>query len=184
MKAIVIAMSLATMMAMTSCTDNSVAQEKKAYDAQARQERAMVTEAIQTQSPDFQQVELIGDKVVYTHIYDGIIDITTYTYDGDTCTAAERVYIYPTQMSALRHFRRAMEYIQLYNDIKLINNEVRCSLKAEQHELETKGLTKEQLKTKFENQIKAARADFDKVKNDCKKDCKNDCQKDCKKACK
>ena len=57
-------------------------------------------------------------------------------------------------------------------DIGLVfKNEVRYNLKEQQHELETKGLTKEQLKTKFEDQIKAARADFDKGKKDCK-DCK------------
>jgi hypothetical protein len=83
----------------------------------------------------------------------------------------ERVYVFPNQKSALRHYRRAIEQAQLYDDIQLIRNEVRYNLKEAQHELETKGLTKEQLKNKFEDQIKAARADFDKSKKDCK-DCK------------
>ena len=40
-----------------------------------------------------------------------------------------------------------MEQADLYDDIKLFNNEVRYDLKEAQHKLETKGLTKEQLKS-------------------------------------
>ena len=157
-------------MAMTSCMNNNpVAKEKKAFDRNVNMEKTVLSEAISERTPDFQQVELVGNSVVYTHIFDGILDVKTYTYDGDTCTAAERVYVFPDQMSALIHYRRAIEQAQLYDDIKLLGNEVKYSLKKQQHELETKGLTKEQLKTKFEDQIKAARADFSKKDKDCKK---------------
>ena len=172
----IVTLSVAAMMAMTSCMNSPASEEKKAIDAQARQERHAVTAAIRDQASDFQQVEIIGNTVVYTHIFDGILDIKTYTYENDICVEAERVYVFPNQMSALRHFRRAIEQVQLYDDIKLMKNEVKYNLKKEQVELETKGLTKEQLKTKFEDQIKAARADFDKGDKKC-------CKKDCKKGC-
>ena len=175
MKSIFVTVSLAAMMALTACVNNPVAQEKKAVDAQAKQDREAVTAAIRNQADDFQQVEIIGNTVVYTHIFDGILDIKSYTYNGDTCVEAERVYVFPDQMSALRHYRRAIEKAQLYDDIQLLKNEVRYNLKEQQYALETKGLTKEQLKTKFENQIKEARADFKVVDNECyKKDCKSD----------
>ena len=67
-------------------------------------------------------------------------------------------------MSALRHYRRAVEHAQLYDNIQLMKNEVKYDLKAEQHELETKGLTKEQLKAKFDKQIADAKADIDRDK--------------------
>lgn len=172
MKGMIVTLSLAAVLALTSCMNNNPAvQEKKALDSQAKQERRVVTEAIRHHSPDFQQVEIVGNTVMYTHIFDGILDVKTYTYNGDQCVEAERVYVFPDQMSALRHYRRAIEQAQLYDDIQLLKNEVRYNLKEQQHELETKGLTKEQLKTKFEEQIKAVRADFDKCKKDCK-DCK------------
>ena len=101
-------------------------------------------------------------------------------------------------MSALRHYRRAVERAELYDDIQLWKNEVKYNLKDEQHKLETKGLTKEQLKAKFDKQIEDAKADMkahnEKFKADMKhygddvememgccdksKDCKG---KDCKK---
>jgi hypothetical protein len=65
-------------------------------------------------------------------------------------------------MSALRHYRRAVEQADLYDDIQLFNNEVKYKLKDAQHELETKGLTKEQLKAKFDKQIDDAKADLKK----------------------
>ena len=116
-----------------------------------------------------------------THIFDGILDIKSYTYDNDTCVESERVYVFPDQLSALRHYRRAIEHAQLYDDIQLLKNEVRYNLKEQQYALETKGLTKEQLKTKFEDQIKAARAEFKKVDNEC---CRNDGKADGKPCCK
>ena len=168
MKGMILTLSIAAALALTSCANNNPAhQEKKALDSRARQEKQMVSEAICDRSSDFQQVEIVGNAVVYTHIFDGIIDVKTYTYYGDQCVEAERVYVFPDQMSALRHYRRAIEQAQLYDDIQLVKNEVRYNLKEAQHELETKGLTKEQLKTKFEDQIKAARADFEKGKKDC-----------------
>ena len=65
-------------------------------------------------------------------------------------------------------------FVDLLNRfIQLLKNEVRYNLKEQQYALETRGLTKEQLKNKFENQIKAARAEFKTVdKECCKKDCK------------
>ena len=61
-------------------------------------------------------------------------------------------------MMALRHYRNAVEKAELYDNIELFNNQVRYDLKKQQHELETKGLTKEQLKAKFDEQIKKAKA--------------------------
>ena len=92
-------------------------------------------------------------------IYDGIIDVKAYTFDGDVCVEVERVYTFPTQMSALRHYRRAVERAELYNDIQLHKNQIKYDLKDEQHKLETKGMTKEQLKAKFEKQIADCKAD-------------------------
>ena len=181
MKSIIVTLSLAAMMALTACVNNPVAQEKKAVDAQAKQEKEAVTAAIRNQADDFQQVEIIGNTVVYTHIFDGILDIKSYTYDNDTCVESERVYVFPDQLSALRHYRRAIEHAQLYDDIQLLKNEVRYNLKEQQYALETKGLTKEQLKTKFEDQIKAERAEFKKVDNEC---CRNDGKADGKPCCK
>ena len=77
-------------------------------------------------------------------------------------------------MSALRHYRRAVERAELYDNIQLFNNEVRYDLKDAQHKLETKGLTKEQLKAKFDKQIADAKADMkahnEKMKADIKRD--------------
>ena len=139
-----------------------------------KQEREFLREAVRHHSPDVQQVDIIGNTVVYTHIFDGIIDVKTYTYDGDVCVEAERVYTFPSQMSALRHYRRAVEQADLYADIKMFNNEVRYKLKEDQHKHETKGLTKEQLKAKFDKQISDAKADMkarnEKMKADMKRD--------------
>ena len=168
MKSFIITLSVASLMAITACGNNPVAQEKKELDSQAKMERNAVSEAIHDDASDFQQVDLVGNRVMYTHVYDGIIDIKTYTYDGDQCVEVERVYVFPDQMSALRHYRRAIEQVQLYDDIHLIKNEVKYDLKKEQYELETKSLNKEQLKEKFENQIKEVKADLAKHKKDCK----------------
>lgn len=145
---------------MTSCKDPGVKDAREAMDNAFRQDRELLTDAIRHRSPDVQKVDIIGNTVVYTHIFDGIIDIKTYTYDGNVCVDAERVYAFPTQMSALRHYRRAVEQAELYDNIQLFNNEVKYDLKAQQHELETKGLTKEQLKAKFEKHIADAKADM------------------------
>ena len=95
-------------------------------------------------------------------------------YDGDVCVEAERVFTFPNQMSALRHYRRAVEQAALYDDIKLFNNEVKYDLKEEQHKLETKGLTKEQLKAKFDKQISDAKNDLHHQKEKMKADLRQD----------
>lgn len=139
-----------------------------------KQEREFLRDAIRHHSPDVQRVDIIGNSVVYTHIFDGIIDIKTYTYDGDMCVEAERVFTFPDQMSALRHYRRAVEQADLYADIKMIDNEVRYKLKEAQYNLETKGLTKDQLKARFDKDISDAKADLkernEKIKADMKRD--------------
>lgn len=161
MRKIMLALSMAvTLAAMTGCKDNPYKDERHAMDDQMRQERKFMDQAIKDHSPDVQRVDLIDSTVVYTHIYDGIIDIKAYTFSGNTCVEVERVYTFPNQMMALRHYRNAIEKAELYDNIQLFNNQVRYDLKQQQHELETKGLTKEQLKAKFEDQISKAKADL------------------------
>ena len=152
---------VALMAAMTACTSTD-RQQKAAMDEPFRQERQFMDKAIKDRSPDVQKVDLVGNTVVYTHIYDGIIDVKSYTYDGDVCVAAERVYTFPDQMSALRHYRRAIEQAELYDNIRLMKNQVKYDLKDGQHKIETKGLTKEQLKDKFDKQIDEVKADIHK----------------------
>ena len=159
MRKMILAMSaLAMMVGMTACKNGDAVQN--AMMDPEKQERDFLREAIRHHSPDVQKVDLIGNTVVYTHIFDGIIDVKTYTYDGDVCVEAERVFTFPSQMSALRHYRRAVEQADLYDNIQMFKNEVKYDLKEEQHKLETKGLTKEQLKAKFDKQIDDAKADM------------------------
>ena len=159
MRKMILAMSVLAMMAgMTACKNAEVQNVLHSE----RQEKEFLRETIKQRSPDVQRVDLIGNTVVYTHIFDGIIDVKTYTYDGDVCVEAERIYTFPTQMSALRHYRRAVEQADLYDNIELLKNAVRYDLKKQQHDLETKGLTKEQLKAKFDKQIDDAKADLKK----------------------
>ena len=164
----------AVVAAMASCKDNTYRDAKQMMDEPFKQEREFLSDAVRHHSPDVQRVDIIGNSVVYTHIFDGIIDVKTYTYDGDICIEAERIYTFPTQMSALRHYRRAVERAELYDNIQLFNNQVRYDLKDTQHKLETKGLTKEQLKDKFDKQIADAKADMkahnEKMKADIKRD--------------
>ena len=162
--------------AMTSCKDPGAKAAREALNEPFKQERMFVREAIKDRSPDVQRVDLIGNTVVYTHIFDGIIDVKTYTYDGDVCVEAERVYTFPTQMSALRHYRRAVEHAMLYDNIEMFNNQIKYDLKEEQHKLETKGLTKEQLKARFDKQIADAKADMERHKEKMKADIKRDGQ--------
>ena len=169
---------LALMLGMTACKGSETAE---AMLNPEKQEIEFLRDAIKHRSPDVQQVDIVGNTLVYTHIFDGIIDVKTYTYDGDVCVAAERVYAFPSQMSALRHFRRAVEQADLYANIQLFNNEVKYDLKEAQYTLETKGLTKEQLKAKFDKQISDAKADLKNAENRIKNDIKC-CDKDkCKK---
>ena len=151
---------VAALVAMTSCK-NAEAIKQGVLEPE-KQEREFLREAIRHRTPDLQRVDLVGNTVGYTHIYDGIVDVKTYTYDGDVFIEAERVYTFPTQMSALRHYRRAVEQADLYDNIQLFNNEVRYDLKEAQHRLETAGLTKDQLKEKFDKQIADAKADLKK----------------------
>ena len=172
MRKIILAMSaLAMMVGMTACKNGN---EQSAALNPEKQEREFLREAVRHHSPDVQRVDLIGNTVIYTHIFDGIIDVKTYTYDGDVCVEAERVFTFPSQMSALRHYRRAVEQADLYDDIQMFKDQVKYDLKEEQHKLETKGLTKEQLKAKFDKQIEDAKEDMKarnaKFKADMKRD--------------
>lgn len=154
--------------AMTACKNDKA--ERQAMNEPMRQERQFMDQAIKHRSPDVQRVDIIDSTVVYTHIYDGIIDIKAYTFDGDVCVEAERVYTFPNQMMALRHYRNAIEKAELYDNIELFENQVKYDLKKSQHEFETKGLTKEQLKAKFDKQISKAKADEESCKDCIKKD--------------
>ena len=162
MKKVMLAVSVAVMMAaLAGCNDNN-AQQRKAMGEPMRQERDFMNQAIRHRSPDVMRVDLIDSTVVFTHIYDGIVDVKAYSYDGDVCVGAERVYTFPSQMSALRHYRNAIEKAELYDNVEMFNNQVRYKLKDGQHRLETEGLTKEQLKAKFDRQVNQAKADMAK----------------------
>ena len=163
---------VAFMAAMTACKNDTAREARQILDEPFKQEREFMKDAIRHRSPDVQRVDLIGNTVVYTHIFDGIIDVKTYTYDGDVCVEAERVYTFPTQMSALRHYRRAVEKADLYDNIELFNNQVKYDLKEAQHKLETAGLTKDQLKAKFDKQISDAKADMKRYGKDTERDMK------------
>ena len=162
---------LAVVLGMAACKGDE-AVRKDVLDSE-RQEKLFLKDAIRHHSPDVQRVDLIGNTVIYTHIFDGIIDVKTYTYDGDVCVEAERVYTFPTQMRALRHYRNAIEKAELYDNIQLFNNEVKYDLKDAQYKLETKGLTKEQLKEKFDHQISKAKAEEESCKDCIKKEMKH-----------
>lgn len=172
---------VAVAVALTGCNENAAKDARRAMDDSFRNDREFLKEAIKHHSADVQKVDLIGNTVVYTHIFDGIIDVKTYTYDGDVCVEAERVYTFPNQMSALRHYRRAVEQAELYDNIQLFNNEVKYDLKDDQHKLETEGLTKEQLKSKFDKQISDAKADMKREGRHIEKDMKCCGKSDCKK---
>ena len=156
---------LAMLLGMAACKNNDTIKMASPEE----QEMKLLKDAIKHRSPDVQKVDIVGNSVIYTHIFDGIIDVKTYTYDGDVCVEAERVYAFPSQMSALRHYRRAVEQADLYEDIQIFNNEVKYKLKEAQHKLETAGLTKEQLKAKFDKQIADAKTDMQKAGDKMKK---------------
>ena len=167
MKKIILAMSfLAMLLGMTACKSNDTVNVMATPE---QQEMQLIKDAIRHRSPDVQKVDIVGNSVIYTHIFDGIVDIKTYTYDGDVCVEAERVYAFPSQMSALRHYRRAVEQADLYDNIQMFNNQVKYNLKEAQYKLETDGLTKEQLKAKFDKQIADAKADMHKAGDRIKK---------------
>ena len=129
-------------------------------DEPMKQEREFMDQAIRHRSPDVMRVDVIDSTVVYTHIYDGIVDVKAYTFNGDECVSVERVYTFPSQMSALRHYRDAVDKAELYDNIEMFNNQVRYKLKEAQHKIETKGLDKEQRKAKVEKQIADAKVDM------------------------
>ena len=165
MRKVILFMSAVAMMAaMTGCNSNN-AEQRKAMNEPFKQEREFMDQAIRHRSPDVMRVDMIDSTVVFTHIYDGIVDVKAYTYDGDVCVGVERVYTFPDQMSALRHYRRAIERAELYDDVDMYKNQVRYKLKDGQTKVETKGLTKEQLKAKFDKQIVDAKADMSKEKD-------------------
>lgn len=171
MKNVILTLStVALMAALTGCQDNQAFKNVN-KDSQV-QEREFLNDAIRHKSPDVQRVDVIDSTVVYTHIFDGIIDVKTYTFAGDVCVTAERLYTFPNQMSALRHYREAVEKADLYDRIELFDNQVRYRLKEAQYKLETEGLTKEQLKEKFDNQIKNAKADMERRGEDIERDMK------------
>ena len=151
------------MAALAGCNTKN-AEERKAMAEPLKQERQFMDQAIKEKSPDVMRVDEIDNTVVFTHIYDGIVDMKAYTFDGDVCVEVERVYTFPSQMSALRHYRRAIERAELYDKVEMFNNQVRYKLKEGQHSVETKGLTKAQLKEKFDKQIAEAKADMAKDK--------------------
>ena len=70
MKKIVLAMSVvAVLAAMTSCRNGK--EVGKAMADPEKQEREFLREAVRHRSPDVQRVDLVGNSVVYTHIFDG-----------------------------------------------------------------------------------------------------------------
>jgi ABC-type uncharacterized transport system ATPase subunit len=160
--------ALALMVGMTACKNGN---NQLGTMNPLKQERQFLTDAIRHHSPEVQKVDIIGNTVVYTNIFDGIIDIKTYTFDGDECVEVERAFVFPDQMSALRHYRRAIEQVELYDDIQIFKNKVKYDLKKEQIMMEAKGLSKEQLKAKFDNQIAEAKADLQKKKSSTDKPC-------------
>lgn len=168
MKRVILFVSVAVMMAaLAGCKSNN-AEQRKAMAEPMRQERQFMDQAIKEKSPDVMRVDEIDNTIVFTHIYDGIVDVKAYTFDGDVCVEVERVYTFPSQMSALRHYRRAIERAELYDKVEMFNNQVRYKLKEGQQSIETKGLTKDQLKAKFDKQIADAKADMarDKAKRE------------------
>lgn len=163
MKQFILTMSLVAMIALlSSCKDNCVKQQREAVNEPFRQEKEFIKDEIRHRSSDVQTVEIIDSTIVYTHIFDGVVDVKTYTYNGDVCVEAERLYVFPDQMSALRHYRRAVEQADLYENIEMFNNQVKYELKDAQHKLETEGLTIGQLKKKFDDQIADCEAELKK----------------------
>lgn len=165
MKKLILTMSILAMLgALSSCKDNNAKEQRKAMNEPFKQEKEFIKDAIRQRSPEVQTVEIIDSTVVFTHIFDGIIDVKAYTFDGDVCVEAERVFTFPSQMSALRHYRYAVEKAELYDNIQMYENKVRYDLKDAQYEMETKGLTKEQLKAKFDKQIADAKDDIKSIR--------------------
>ena len=121
MRKVILFMSVAVMIAALAGCKSSNAEQRKAMNEPMKQEREFMDQAIRHRSPDVMRVDVIDSTVVFTHIYDGIVDVKAYTFDGDVCVGAERVYTFPNQMSALRHYRNAVEKAELYDNIELFN---------------------------------------------------------------
>ena len=78
MKKIILVVSfLAMLLGMTACKSNDTVKMASPEE----QEMKLLKDAIRHRSPDVQKVDIIGNSVIYTHIFDGIIDVKTYTYD-------------------------------------------------------------------------------------------------------
>ena len=76
MKKLMFIMSCAAVVAaMASCKDNTYRDAKQMMDEPFKQEREFLSDAVRHHSPDVQRVDIIGNSVVYTHIFDGIIDV-------------------------------------------------------------------------------------------------------------
>lgn len=173
MRQVILTMSLAVLLAALAGCNDSGAQQRKAVDETMKQEREFMNQAIRHRSPEVMRVDVVDSTVLFTHIYDGIIDVKSYTFDGDVCVEVERVYAFPSQMSALRHYRNAIEKAELYDNIEMFNNQVRYKLKEAQYNLETKGMTKERMKAKFDKQIDDAKADLKRCEEKIKRDERN-----------
>lgn len=173
MKKIMLLVSVAAIMAaMTGCK-SSDREARQAMDEPMKQEREFMRQAIRHHSPDVQRVDIIDSTLVYTHIFDGIVDVKSYTFNNGVCVGVERIYTFPTQMSALRHYRDAIEKAELYDNIEMFNNQIRYKLKEAQYSLETKGMTKERMKAKFDKQIDDAKADMKRCEEKIRRDERN-----------
>ena len=149
---------LTLVMGITSCKNQKTSSDL-AINPQTEEMQA-VEEAIKVESPDFQEVKILENTLIYTHIYDGIVDVTTYTYSGDTCVEAERMYVYPDQISALRHYNKAVELATLYDEITLVGNQVKYNLKEAQYKEMTEGKNLQELKSDFDKDIESAQKDW------------------------
>lgn len=171
MKKILSIVSIMTLTMVAVSCKNPKASSEVAMIPQTAELQA-IENAVKVESPDFQEVKILGNTLVYTHIYNGIVDVTTYTYNKDECVEAERMYVYPDQMSALRHYRKAIEMAALYDDIVLMGNQVKYNLKETQYKADTEGKDLKQLKSKFEKDIEAAQKDWKMRKEKLKSDSK------------
>ena len=119
-----LAMSFVAIMATMTACKNSEAVQNAMLNPE-KQEREFLREAIRHHSPDVQRVDLIGNTVVYTHIFDGIIDMKTYTYDGDVCVEAERVYAFKNKnMEIDRYGSPEIEIIEMQAEQTILSSSI------------------------------------------------------------
>ena len=76
-------MSLVAVLGVLASCNSNTQMEKKIVNAPYDQEKELLKDAIKSKSPEVQTVEIIDSTVVFTHIYDGIIDVKAYTFDGE-----------------------------------------------------------------------------------------------------